>query len=456
MIDRMESIQTRTTTTMMIQTAITETKQPGRRQPPFLKNKKRMASNNRLPCSFVTSSIFSCWILSLCLISQVPTSVNAWMEHKMFSAYKSALWKAEKATATAASIPTTKVDSQSSTASPSSTVALIMTNTACSAEDMDHTISAKDPISSPFLENDMETSDEENVGNPHHKRQRHSLFLGKGRQQATILSRTVPIDTDWTIKVWEWEKPSAVIETYWQAEQQGLALTGSSSFSSSNASPLLDPFGLVCWPGSVVAAQELKAHQEWIQGKQVVVLGAGVGIEAQAAAMLGAKKVIATDIHPTTLQLLQYGAEQAGYASVIDTLKMDITQRATQPLPECDVLIVADVLYNQKLALQVMDRVLEARVLHNATVLVTDSQRFVSDFDSILQKALEQEQDRHKGAKSLAEGVQWRSRWLSKFTGSGVVIDQDQTYEVKARSMWLGEPPQEELDTSRCGDSSSS
>ncbi|KAL7573462.1 hypothetical protein ACA910_013776 [Epithemia clementina (nom. ined.)] len=277
-------------------------------------------------------------------------------------------------------------------------------------------------------------------------RERHSIFLGKGKE-ATILSRTVPIHgagspsptaasgKDWNIKVWEWEKPSAIIEAYWQVEHYGLA------FGKQRSMPLLDPFGLVAWPGAVVAAQELHEHAATrVRGKRVVVLGAGVGVEAQAAAHLGAAHVLATDIHPTTLQLLQYGAEQAGLACRISTQLFDIADDLRhQPLPdELDLLIVADVLYNQRLAWQVVQRIVEARVHHNADVLVSDSQRFVTDFDTMLQRQLDQHLPLSSSTSTTTrKKVQWTPRWLPKFTGSGVLLDADQTYEVKARTMWI-------------------
>jgi predicted nicotinamide N-methyase len=189
-------------------------------------------------------------------------------------------------------------------------------------------------------------------------------------------NRELELIIHYSSTVYEWEKPAAVVETYWQVEQQGLALTTTSASSAPN-SPLLDPFGLVCWPGSVVAAQEMKEYHYLFTNKRVLVLGAGVGVEAQAAAMLGAKQVIATDIHPTTLKLLQYGAEQAGLSSIITTKVLDIG--SLEPLPECDIMVVADVLYNERLALMVIQRILEARQNTPAIpVLVTDSQRFVS------------------------------------------------------------------------------
>ena len=340
--------------------------------------------------------------------------------------------------------------------------------------------------------------------------------MGKGKE-ATILSRTVPIyhsksgsstnsnalvhhpyhhtsgnnnnnNKDWTIVVWEWEKPSAIIEAYWQVENYGLAFG-----KHRHHLPLLDPFGLVTWPGAVVAAQEMADHVDWILGKRVLVLGAGVGVEAQVAAQLGASHVVATDIHPTTLQLLRYGTEQAGLSCRISTQLLDIgayhppkqeqqtqqtrgrrhsssssssslnadhaadaatttTTHHHQPLPECDVMIVADVLYNQQLACQVVQRIVEARTLYNAKVLVTDSQRFVTDFDTSLTWELQKQQDaqqklykqkQQQPSFSSLDGtkfihpVQWTSRWLPAFTGSGVLLDADQTYEVKARSMWV-------------------
>lgn len=87
-------------------------------------------------------------------------------------------------------------------------------------------------------------------------RHRRLISLGKGKN-ASVLSRTVQMASDWKITVYEWEKPAAVVETYWQVEQQGLALTPALPQSHT---PLLDPFGLVCWPGAIVAAQEMKVR----------------------------------------------------------------------------------------------------------------------------------------------------------------------------------------------------
>jgi predicted nicotinamide N-methyase len=96
------------------------------------------------------------------------------------------------------------------------------------------------------------------------------------------------------------------MEHYWSVQQ---------SFCSQLK--VLDPFGLVSWPGAVVAARAMLTYKEEIQNSKVLVLGADPGVEAQALAMLGAKQVIASDIHPTTLQVLRYGAQQSGLDGII-------------------------------------------------------------------------------------------------------------------------------------------
>jgi hypothetical protein len=55
-------------------------------------------------------------------------------------------------------------------------------------------------------------------------RQRRKIQLNQGKD-APILSRTVPIHDTWNVTVWELEKPAAVVETFWQVENQGLSLT---------------------------------------------------------------------------------------------------------------------------------------------------------------------------------------------------------------------------------------
>mmetsp|Transcript_18236 Transcript_18236/g.28176 ORF Transcript_18236/g.28176 Transcript_18236/m.28176 type:complete len:322 (+) Transcript_18236:1385-2350(+) len=244
------------------------------------------------------------------------------------------------------------------------------------------------------------------------KRVRTKIRLDNGNE-ASIISRTVALTQDWHVTVYELERPASINEHYWEAKSLDFAAN------------ILDPFGLVTWPGSVIAAQELQHYTHQIQNSTVLVLGAGPGVEALSVAMLGAKHVIATDIHPTTLQLLDYGAKQAGLDDQIKTRVFDLFSE--MDLPKCDIVIVADVMYDAYLGKQVGRRMKE--VLRRATppkILITDSQRFAgTDFLPDLNKA----------CQSFHE---WETRTLANFTGSGVMVNEDQTYNVTARVLCIG------------------
>jgi predicted nicotinamide N-methyase len=267
----------------------------------------------------------------------------------------------------------------------------------------------------------LDGRDTETMNDIGRERIRRKIRLHSG-EDANVISRTFPVTSNWSITIWEWEKPASVVESYWDAQLRNAG--------ASRDGRLLDPFGLVSWPGSFVAAQELLKHRnDTIENKTVLVLGAGVGVEAQASAMLGAKRVIATDIHPTTLRLLEFGAQQACLDEIIEARVLDFCSQ--QPLPRADVFVAADVLYNEQLASQVCRRCAEALVQNPAIkILVTDSQRFV-DFTTELNKNLQEVQ------KGAYRPVQWDERTLPDFTGSGVSIDEDQTYNVKVRVLWI-------------------
>lgn len=174
----------------------------------------------------------------------------------------------------------------------------------------------------------------------------------------------------------------------------------------------------------------------------------GVGVETQTAAMLGAKRVVATDIHPTTLQQLEYGISRNDRIDdnvLVQTEILDLfaTERE-QPIPPCDLLIVADVLYSEILASQVCRRCAEALEKNpNIRILITDSQRFVPDFIDELNEALKRVQvsshanNENKDDAGMALAA-WKVQTMQKFKGSGVIIDEDQTYDVTVQSLWIG------------------
>ncbi len=244
-----------------------------------------------------------------------------------------------------------------------------------------------------------------------------------------IISRTIQIADDMDVTVWEMEKPSEIIQEWWSIDE------------SERTSRVGDPFGVIMWPGSILASRELMKQQQTVSNATVLVLGAGTGVEAQAAALLGAKKVIATDINPLSLQLLEYGATKIDTIgpSVVEAKYFDLF--SSDPLPECDILVAADTLYNSDLAKQVGHRLHEAIIRSfedgqtPTKIIVTDSQKFhgtnfLEEQEMIELNAIFQE--------GKWKPLQWELETLNNFCGSGVLIDDDQTYDVDVRVIRWG------------------
>lgn len=113
-----------------------------------------------------------------------------------------------------------------------------------------------------------------------------------------------------------------------------------------------------CWGSGLALAQFLLEQPDWVSGKSVIDLGSGSGVAGIAAALAGAAQVIACDTDA-----------DARLATEVNATLNDVEMRVTEHLPEhCDVLLMADVLYDkQNLPL------LRSAQQHADTVLVADS-----------------------------------------------------------------------------------
>jgi len=236
-----------------------------------------------------------------------------------------------------------------------------------------------------------------------------------------VRARIVPIDTKEvdTITIWELEEPSKLMEMWWSAD-----LDPSSAVKKEKIG---DPFGVIMWPGSILASKELVKHRDQVVNSTVLVLGAGTGVEAQCAALLGASKVIAIDISKLTLKLLTFGAEQAGCGDIVQPMQFDLF--SGESLPPCDIMVAADVLYNEELAHQIGKRVIEVQRRGSPpAILITDSQRFHgTDF-------LEGVNEVFPNLPAL----KWDHFELQNVRGSGVMISGDQTYDATTRMVSTG------------------
>ena len=223
--------------------------------------------------------------------------------------------------------------------------------------------------------------------------------------------RSVCVDERMHLTIYEVADPRSLVEEYnsrWTSPVEEQVEEEASS----------DPFGVVLWPGAHVAARLLCRMP--IAGRNILVLGAGTGLEALAAARLGAKRVIACDVNELTNGILQHAAAQAGLEDVIEVRHFDLLSAA--PLPASDVCVYSDTFYTSELARRVASRCRASLELPSPPdLIVTDSQKYASgnDFLSALNRGLQ-------------EPFEWSFEALT-VTGSGILVEEDVTSDVNVR-----------------------
>ena len=121
-----------------------------------------------------------------------------------------------------------------------------------------------------------------------------------------------------------------------------------------------DPYGTVLWPAAKTCAMRLLDMD--LRNLTVLELGTGTGLVALSALYGGAKAVIATDYNMLTLKLLEKALnlqETPPPLGVLSTQFFDVKDFSI-PLPEADIVVIADLLYDKKLAYAVGKRICEA------------------------------------------------------------------------------------------------
>jgi len=183
------------------------------------------------------------------------------------------------------------------------------------------------------------------------------------------------------------------------------------------------------WPGSILGTRLLKSQASSLPPScKVLVLGCGTGVEALGAASLGFN-VHALDLNPLSLSLTSRAASLTSPPSPITTEVFDLTSKSPLPLENVDVVLACDTLYNEELAKHVGRRCYE--VLSSSpsppALIVTDSQRFHgTDFLVELNAHLFLDDPAH-------EIITWSTTNLSNVTSSGILIPEDQNYDIDVR-----------------------
>jgi predicted nicotinamide N-methyase len=124
----------------------------------------------------------------------------------------------------------------------------------------------------------------------------------------------------------------------WRAREHDLTALGIS-----------DPFWAFCWAGGQALARFLLDHPEVVAGKRVLDFGAGGAVEGIAAALAGAREVLAADIDPLTKDVIALNAKLNGV-----NINSTCDDLVGTPVRGFDVVLAGDVCYDPKFAEKVI------------------------------------------------------------------------------------------------------
>lgn len=100
------------------------------------------------------------------------------------------------------------------------------------------------------------------------------------------------------------------------------------------------PYWSFCWASGQVLARYLLDHPGLVHDRTVLDLGPGSGVVAIAAALAGAGRVIACDLDSDSLTAASLNGQHNG----VDLIMSDDLARW---LPEVDLIVAADILYDR-------------------------------------------------------------------------------------------------------------
>ncbi|MBO9546689.1 50S ribosomal protein L11 methyltransferase [Caulobacter sp.] len=107
------------------------------------------------------------------------------------------------------------------------------------------------------------------------------------------------------------------------------------------------PYWARPWGGGLALARHVLDHPETVAGKRVLDLGAGSGLVAIAAALVGAKAVRAVDVDPYAVTAAHLNAAANGV-----TIEVEQADLLDGDPPEVELMLVGDLFYEPDLAMR--------------------------------------------------------------------------------------------------------
>ena len=147
------------------------------------------------------------------------------------------------------------------------------------------------------------------------------------------------------------------------------------------ASSSSDPWWAIYWPGGQVLARIILDNPNLVRNKMVLDLGSGCGAVSLAAALAGAKKIVANDIDVNASTALHMNSEinnlEQCYSSIEFTTQNFLFDGDCESLENFDTLVIGDMFYDQDIGKAVLDLCQRFKQMSpNKTVLVGDPGRW--------------------------------------------------------------------------------
>jgi len=118
--------------------------------------------------------------------------------------------------------------------------------------------------------------------------------------------------------------------------------------SEAAAAGIGEPYWAFAWPGGQALARFVLDRPEIVAGRTVLDFGGGSGVEAVAAALAGATRVLASDTDPVAAAAMALNADLNGVSLEVTT--DDLIGRSV----EADVILVGDMTYETELSRRVV------------------------------------------------------------------------------------------------------
>ncbi len=115
------------------------------------------------------------------------------------------------------------------------------------------------------------------------------------------------------------------------------------------------PFWAFAWAGGQALARHVLDHPPLVAGKRVIDLATGSGLVGIAAMKAGAAHVLAADID-------SFACGAASLNAALNGVALEVTgaDLLAAPAPDCEVILVGDLFYEQALAARVLAWLAEA------------------------------------------------------------------------------------------------